>query len=267
MPHLRKYPRTPHIEGSRLQPGDEDLTQIPFAALAGQYLVVEEKLDGANAAICFDPNGVLLLQSRGHYLAGGPRERHFDLFKRWANAHARALWQILGDRYVLYGEWLYAKHTVFYDQLPHYFLEFDVLDTHHGTFLSTERRRELLRCAPTTPVPVLHEGTVASSEQLLALLGPSLYISRDWRDSLRQTCEAHALDYARALSETDSGSGMEGLYIKVEQGGVVRERFKYVRASFLAAVLSSESHWLDRPIVPNRLQTGVDLFRVTRGAE
>ena len=26
-----KYPRTPHIEGSRLQPGDEDLSKIPFA--------------------------------------------------------------------------------------------------------------------------------------------------------------------------------------------------------------------------------------------
>lgn len=26
---IHKYPRTPHIEGSRLQPGDEDLSQIP----------------------------------------------------------------------------------------------------------------------------------------------------------------------------------------------------------------------------------------------
>lgn len=25
-----KYPRTPHIQGSRLQPGDEDLRQRPF---------------------------------------------------------------------------------------------------------------------------------------------------------------------------------------------------------------------------------------------
>src|SRR5205807_2014548 len=32
----------------------------------------------------------------------------------------------LTDRYILYGEWLYAKHTVFYTDLPHYFLEFDI---------------------------------------------------------------------------------------------------------------------------------------------
>ena len=39
---MRKYPRTPHIEGSRLQPGDEDLASVPFAAVAGRPLVVEE---------------------------------------------------------------------------------------------------------------------------------------------------------------------------------------------------------------------------------
>lgn len=240
---------------------------MPFAALAGRHLVVEEKMDGANAAISFGADGALLLQSRGHYLVGGPRERHFDLFKRWANAHAPALWQVLGDRYVLYGEWLYAKHTMFYDQLPHYFLEFDVLDRHEGTFLSTGRRRTLLRDAPITPVPVLYEGTLATLEQLLGLLGPSRYVSGDWQEALRQSCEAQALDYARARRETESGAGMEGLYIKVEVDGSVRERFKYVRATFLATVLQSETHWLDRPIVPNRLRADVDLFGERRGAE
>jgi hypothetical protein len=37
----------------------------------------------------------------------------------------------------MYGEWVYAKHTVFYDKLPHYFLEFDILETKTGAFLST----------------------------------------------------------------------------------------------------------------------------------
>ena len=64
---IQKYPRTQHIEGSRPQPGDEDLKSVPFATLAGRYLVVEEKLDGANAGICFDEAGQLRLQSRGHF--------------------------------------------------------------------------------------------------------------------------------------------------------------------------------------------------------
>ena len=53
---------------------------------------------------------------------------------------------------------------------------------------------------------------------------------------------------------------MEGLYLKVEEGGRVLGRYKWVRASFLSAVLDSGTHWLRRPIVPNRLAPGVDLF-------
>ena len=34
-----KYPRTPHLAGSRLQPGDEDLSQVPFSCPAGRRLV------------------------------------------------------------------------------------------------------------------------------------------------------------------------------------------------------------------------------------
>ena len=36
---ILKYPRTPHLEGSRLQAGDEDLSQVPFSHLKGKYLV------------------------------------------------------------------------------------------------------------------------------------------------------------------------------------------------------------------------------------
>ena len=73
-----KYPRTKHIEGSRLQKGDEDLSQIPFKNIKGKYIVIEEKVDGANTAISFNENKELLLQSRGHYLRGGYREKHYD---------------------------------------------------------------------------------------------------------------------------------------------------------------------------------------------
>ena len=56
---LRKYPRTRHLRGSRLQPGDEDLEAAPFAEIDGRHLVVEEKLDGANAGVGFDADSNL----------------------------------------------------------------------------------------------------------------------------------------------------------------------------------------------------------------
>jgi hypothetical protein len=260
MEQIAKYPRTRHIEGSRLQPGDHDLSAVPFRTLAGQPLVVEEKLDGANAAISFAPRGELRLQSRGHYLVGGARERHFELLKSWATAQQAALFRALGTRHVMYGEWLYAKHTIHYDALPHYFLEFDILDREAGEFLSTSRRRELLHGLPVVSVPVLSEGPVRDLDALRAMVAPSLYKTAACLARLREEAERRGLDADRILSETDPSPLSEGLYIKLEQAGRVESRFKFVRKSFLTSVLDSGSHWLNRPIIPNALAAGVDLY-------
>ena len=257
---MHKYPRTQHIEGSRLQEGDADLACVPFRHLVGRHLVIEEKVDGANAGISFDESGRLLLQSRGHFLTGGPRERHFALFKAWASRHQTALRAALGSRHVVYGEWLYATHTIFYDALPHYFLEFDVLDLATGTFLSTERRRELLSGLPLVSVPVLHEGRLATLGELRALIGRSSFKSARWRAALDECRAAGGPNRATIHAETDPTDLMEGLYIKDEEGGRVVGRYKFVRADFLAAVLQSGGHWLDRPILPNQLRAGIDLY-------
>jgi len=249
------------VQGSRLQPGDEDLNAAPFSELAGQHLVVEEKIDGANAGLSFDDTGTLLLQSRGHYLTGGAREKHFALFKTWASVHQRALHQRLGHRYIVYGEWVYARHTIFYDQLPHYFLEFDVYDRERHVFLSTRRRRLLLEGLPLVSVPVLYEGALSKLDALTAFVGPSLYKGSTWRARLTAAVQERGLDVERALRETDPSEQSEGLYVKHESEDEVLHRYKWVRASFLTAVVESGSHWLNRPIVPNQLADGVDLYR------
>lgn len=260
MTSIAKYPRTPHVEGSRLQPGDDDLTQVPLQALAGAHVVVEEKLDGANAGLSFDTGGALLLQSRGHYLTGGQRERHFALFKSWAQVHRAALHARLGARYVVYGEWLFAKHTIFYDALPHYFLEFDVLDRDRGVFLSTDARRRLLEGLPLCSVPVLAEGAIAGLDALRALVQYSLYKTPDWCARLAAVARAQGYDSARAAHETDPTGLAEGLYLKIERDGAVQRRLKFIRASFATTVLETGDHWLDRTILPNELAAGVDLF-------
>jgi RNA ligase len=260
MEKIFKYPRTHHLAGSRLQPGDEDLNSIPFSAIASHFVVVEEKVDGANAGISFDANGQMRLQSRGHYLTGGEREKHFNLFKQWAYSHAAPFWEVLGDRYVLYGEWLYAKHTVFYNALPHYFLEYDVLDLHTQQFLSTQARRILLAAVPIVSVPVLFEGVLSSHKQLVGMLQTSHYIQPGHLEQMRQICEQRGIDGARSIQQTDPNSLMEGLYIKVEELEIVLARYKYVRSSFLTTILQSETHWLNRPIIPNQLRSGIGLF-------
>jgi len=260
MTDMRKYPRTAHLEGSRLQPGDDDLAALPFKQIAGRPLVVEEKLDGANAALSFDAEGALRLQSRGHYLAGGRREKHFALFKAWASSYGAALWERLGRRYVVFGEWLYAKHTIFYDALPHFFLEFDVLDREQERFLSTPRRRELLDGLPLRSVPVLWRGTAQSLHDVTTLVTRSLYKTSQWKERLAEKAAELGLSVEQVMAETDMSEQGEGLYIKVEEQGAVTQRLKWVRASFLTTVVDSGSHWLDRPVLPNDLASEVDIF-------
>ena len=263
MLNIVKYPRTYHIEGSRFQPGDEDLDSVPFSALSDRPTVIEEKVDGANTGISFAPDGQMLLQSRGHYLTGGPREKHFNLFKQWAFSLSGVLREVLGNRYILYGEWLYAKHTVFYDFLPHYFMEYDVLDLETSQFLSTESRRKLLSGLPLVSVPVLFSGVLKSPKHMMQFMEKSNFIQPGHLDRLRLYCGELGLDEERCLKETDKSDRMEGLYIKVEEDGIVKARYKYVRASFLTAIKNAEGHWLNRPIVPNILRPGADLFNFT----
>lgn len=259
-PPLFKYPRTPHLRGSRVQAGD-DPEAIDLRDLAGCHLVMEEKMDGANCAISFDEAGNLFLQSRGHYLAGGGRERQFELLKAWAQSRSVDLFARLGHHHVLFGEWLYAKHTVFYDRLPHYFLEFDLFDREEAVFLDTPARRAFLAdLSFIEPVRVIRAGEVKSVAELEALIGPSPFISAEAPATLATLSRQIGIDPQRTLAETDTSGLMEGLYIKWEKDGVVRGRYKFVRAGFTQTLLDSGSHWQSRPILPNQLRPGADLF-------
>ena len=260
-PPIRKYPRTRHIEGSRLQAGDDDLGDaVAFAGLVGKLLTVEEKIDGANCAVSFDERGELLLQSRGHYLIGGVREKHFNLLKLWATTHSRAFYETLGSRYVMYGEWAYAKHTIFYDALPHYFLEFDVLDRETDRFLDTPSRRQLLANLPVVSVPVICRRAFRTDKELASLIGDSQFISEGHITRILEFCDAEGISRSTAWNETDRSRTMEGLYIKLEEDGRVTDRFKFVRTTFLQTAIDSGTHWLTRPIIPNRLRYELDVL-------
>lgn len=256
-----KYPRTPHLEGSNLQEGDEDLARIPYRDLVGRFIVVEEKLDAANAGVSFDSQALLRLQSRGHYLMGGWRERQFAIFKQWAQVHEDALFDRLTDRFVLYGEWMAAKHTVFYDCLPHYFQEFDILDTQTGQFLDTATRHTFLSGSPVQSVPVLYQGIAPRTlAELTALIRPSLAKTAQWQAALIHTAQRRDLNVDRIMAETEQSILAEGLYIKVEDKGQVVQRLKWVRADFVQAILAHDDDWHNRPIVPNQLHPLVDLY-------
>ena len=260
-----KYPRTQHVEGSRLQRGDEDLDVVPLRALWGKHLVVEEKVDGANSGISFDAGQKLYLQSRGHFLTGGPREMQFTLFKQWAITHADLFAIALGDQYVAYGEWLYSKHTVFYDLLPHYWMEFDILDKRRSKpgepwFLDTPSRAALLQGLPYVPVRVLWSGTWTKEMRFEDFVKPSHFKSPQWRQQLRDQVKRLGYDWDLIWKYTDHSELMEGVYIKWEENGRLMGRYKFVRADFVSLIVDNDEHHMNLPITPNLLAGGVDLF-------
>lgn len=263
-----KYPRTPHLEGSKLQAGDTTEGQVTIADLRKRYpdahWVTEEKLDGANTGLFFDEDLELCLQSRGHILSGGAREGQFNLFKQWARQFEAELLERLEDRYRSYHEWTFAKHTQFYDRLPHFLHEFDIWDTKEEIWLSTPRRHALLEGLPMASVPVVGTQWPGSRKEMAALVGPSLYRSTEWRDNLAISAERSGVDPQTALKEAGAdqpdADKAEGLYVKIEDDRQVLARFKYVRAGFLQAIMESGSHWHDRPLVQNTLAPGIDIL-------
>lgn len=268
---IDKYPRTPHAAGSRLQKGDTAEGQVSLLQMKrmfpGARCIIEEKLDGAQAGAKYSSELEQLLQSRGHYLTGGAREAQFNLLKEWATVHDAAFMERFEDRFAMYGEWLFARHTQFYDQLPHYFHEFDILDRKTGQFLSTEARHDFLEDLPVVSVPVLADDWPGSEKEMLDLVGPSLYRSENWRDNLAVAAERAGVDPAQALKECGpSADLMEGLYIKIEKDGVVLARYKWVHPDFVQTIIEGGVHWSQRPMIRNGLAEGVDLFAMPSAA-
>lgn len=236
-----KYPRTPHLFGSKGTDDDRHMGAKDSAAfIADPSLIVEEKLDGTNVGIHFTVGGRMVLQCRGHEITEGMHPQ-YDLFKQWTAVKRPVLEAMLADRFILFGEWLYARHSVFYRALPHYFFEFDIYDKMDGGFLSLERRLAMLEGTAICTVPVVHQGR-AKQEQLLALIGESAY-GAEFDNPL-----TGAKDYR-----------MEGVYLRTEKAGRVTGRAKMVRPEFVERVKQSE-HWQHQQMVPNILVEGTDLW-------
>jgi len=236
-----KYPRTPHLFGSTGTDDDKHLGRKESEAFVSDpSLIVEEKLDGTNVGIHFTVAGRMVLQCRGHEITEGMHPQ-YDLFKQWTSVKRPVLETMLGSRFILYGEWLYAKHSVHYRKLPHYFFEFDIYDKDAESFLDLNSRLGMLTETGIQTVPVIHRGG-ATAEKLQELIGPSAFDSSFDNPLTHQTDDL-----------------MEGLYCRTEGGGLVTGRAKMVRSEFVERVKQSE-HWQHQKMVPNLLADGADIW-------
>jgi hypothetical protein len=221
-----RFPHTPHLAwlGSGSPRDDKVLSPEDADALLAGEVVIEEKVDGANIGFSVDREGELRVQNRGSYLDREHLHPQFRSFRSWLPPREHALIEALGGDRILFGEWCFAVHSVAYDQLPDWFLGFDVYDRATGTFWDTARRDSFLVALGLHPVPRLAEGcfTVAECREL--------------------------------LGESRVGrSPMEGLIVRKEAGGHTTTRAKLVRAEFTQAI---DEHWSRRALRRNQLADG-----------
>ncbi|KAG0215769.1 hypothetical protein BGX33_000880 [Mortierella sp. NVP41] len=142
--------------------------------------------------------------------------------------------------YVLYGEWLYAKHSVQYTGLQSWFIPFDLFDVKTGTFVSRAVFRRAIGKTQLVANPVIE-------------IPEEIY--RDVDKTLEWTLEKL---HNRSSLMRESGEGgeegtrkdrVEGLYFRIDQGDRLLMRSKVVRPDFIAG----EERWGTKEQVANQM--------------
>ena len=212
-----KFPRTPHLIDLGAASSDDiiaDLTTLP----SNSHVVITEKVDGANMGFSISSDrSQIVVQNRSHYVDSSTHEQ-FRKLGIWVERHEADLFKVLdrdpffAERYILFGEWLFATHSIPYTRLPGRFLAFDLYDRSTQTWADTKSISGLLSATSIPSVPLLYAGTIPSDSELKHMVQDK---SKYW------------------------DGRVEGVYVKVERNGCVVSRGKVVRSDFIAG----NKHW------------------------
>lgn len=145
------YPRIPHLAKSISNMTHDDIT-INHDIIFPLECWVQEKIDGANMGISWTDGPVL--RNRNHILKKGyidkdtPAKLQFRPAWNWLHKHEDEIKWISEACYspiTIYGEWLYAKHSLEYDLLPDLFIAYDIYSVEDHKFLAPNVMESLLK--------------------------------------------------------------------------------------------------------------------------
>jgi RNA ligase len=215
-----KYNRTLHLPWSPGQ-GSDDKVAKSVDSLINVPIVISEKMDGSNTSL--EKDGCF---ARTH--AGAPTHVSFDGLK---SLHA-SLKYYLWEDVQIFGEWLYALHSIAYDTLPGYFLMFGIRELYKGDdyWYSWAMVEEWAHSLQLSTVPVLWQGTVASDKEL-------------------QTLTEELVKQPSAYGET-----REGVVVRIadrfDDVNFSKCIMKWVRKDHV----QTDQHWKSQEIVKNKLK-------------
>jgi hypothetical protein len=128
----------------------------------GDHIVIQEKLDGANASFRRDGDKLVAF-SRNTQLSDENTLGGFYQFVQELNIH-------IGEGLIFYGEWL-NPHKVKYPEYEKTFWLYDVYDTSVGKYLSFDYVRALGETLGLNIIPVFYEGVYQGFEHLQSFVG------------------------------------------------------------------------------------------------
>ena len=219
---IHKFPRTQHIfniGGATVD--DRILNKEDYEMyMKNEDVFIAEKVDGAQLGISIDENYKILIQNRSHYV-NSKSHSQFEKLDKWIMDHSQSLYEILDQDTILFGEWLYAKHSISYDNLPDYFLAFDLYNKKKKLFYNRDILVEKLKDTSLNFVREMYRGKIKDKNQLLKMIEEKSNYTSDGR--------------------------VEGIYLKIFEGDYVKSRCKLVRNDFL----SGNDHWTKGGIQKN----------------
>ena len=208
---FQKFPRTEHLVDLGAATSDDlILTASPSASLSGD-MVIEEKVDGGCMGFSLDSNLSILVQNRSRYITS-KMHAQFAKLGMWVELHRQQLEELLHrdnqmpERFLLFGEWLAATHALHYTALPDLFLAFDLYDRLNGDYVSRPVLSALLKDSGIQQVPLMKACT----------------------GSIKTTDVCQLTNEQSAFRD----GPVEGVYVRIQEGGKTLHRYKIVRADF-----------------------------------
>lgn len=209
MDKFYKFPRTEHLFNLGGATRDDlilssDEFKAFFSPAPGKTITMEEKIDGANVGFSLDVvSGKILCQNRSHYV-DSKYHFQFQSLGSFIYQKSEALRAVLQNGRILYGEWMFAKHSIHYTALPDLFIAFDIFDPQSGKFVDR-----------ATFYEIMQNTNIAYVQPLIP--NPEKYATRDALEKLMKSTKS-------AFSD----SIIEGIYFRWDQNGTLKTRSKLV---------------------------------------
>lgn len=133
----------------------------------GDMIVVQEKLDGANASF----------EKDGDHIKAYSRNKELDSENTLNGFYSYVLQNVdidlLNEDYIYYGEWL-TRHKIDYKENLNTFFLFDVFDKNSGRYLNLVKVEKIAEQIKVKTVPVFYYGKFKSFKDIYKFVGKSL---------------------------------------------------------------------------------------------